>query len=106
MKLALLQFNPRVGDLEGNADRILDHARQASAAGASLLLTTELALCGYPPEDLALRADFHDESARVLADLAARAPTGLTRVVGVPLQDGARRHNAAAVRGDGRLIAS
>ncbi|HRH80313.1 MAG TPA: NAD+ synthase [Thiobacillaceae bacterium] len=105
MKLALLQFNPTVGDLEDNAARILAYARQAHEAGALLLLAPELALCGYPPEDLALREDFYTENARVLADLAMRAPAGLTLVLGVPMLDGDRRHNAAAVLREGRVIA-
>ncbi len=58
MKIAIAQLNFTVGDLAGNAAKILDAARHAKAAGAGLLLTTELALCGYPPEDLLLRDDF------------------------------------------------
>ena len=55
MRLALAQLNPLVGDLRGNAERILAAARQAEAVGASLLLTPELSLWGYPPRDLLLR---------------------------------------------------
>ena len=51
LKLAVAQINCTVGDLAGNARRILDAAGEAAAAGADLLLTPELALCGYPPED-------------------------------------------------------
>ena len=105
MRLALAQFNPIVGDLEGNAARLLDLAAQAQAAGADLLLAPELALCGYPPEDLALREDFYAENARLLAELAARLPRGLTLVVGHPLREGAARYNAASVLRDGRVLA-
>jgi predicted amidohydrolase len=55
MQIAIAQFNPTVGDLDGNAGRLADLAWQADAKGATLLLAPELALCGYPPEDLALQ---------------------------------------------------
>ncbi len=105
MKIALAQMNPVVGDLEGNAGRIADLALQAAEAGAALLVTPELALCGYPPEDLALRDDFYDENARALAALAGRLPPGLTAVVGHPLKEGEERYNAASVLRDGGIIA-
>jgi NAD+ synthase (glutamine-hydrolysing) len=105
IKIALAQMNPVVGDLEGNADRIAALAAQAVAAGATLLLTPELVLCGYPPEDLALRSDFYAENARVLAALAARLPAGLTTVVGHPLAEGDERYNATSVLRDGAIVA-
>ena len=55
MRLALAQLNPVVGDLRGNAERILAAAIEASAGGATLLLTPELSLWGYPPRDLLLQ---------------------------------------------------
>ena len=55
MRLALAQLNPLVGDLEGNANRIISSAREASSHGATLLLTPELSLWGYPPRDLLLQ---------------------------------------------------
>jgi len=105
MQIALAQFNPVLGDLAGNARRIADYAHAAAAAGADLLLTPELALCGYPPEDLALRADFYAENARYLNELAATLPSGLTTVVGVPIAEDGRQHNAAAVLSGGRVTA-
>jgi len=106
IKIALAQMNPVVGDLEGNADRIVDHARQAAEAGAALLVTPELVLCGYPPEDLALRSDFYEENARVLAALATRLPPSLSAVVGHPLAEGEDRYNAASVLRGGHIIAT
>ena len=90
LRLALAQFNATVGDLAGNAARIVDCARLAHAAGARLLLTPELALTGYPPEDLLLRPAFMAACASTLASLAAAlAPlAGLTVVVGHPHQFG------------------
>ena len=59
MKIAIAQINCTVGDLAGNVTRILDFAARARAQSADILLTPELALCGYPPEDLLLRDDFY-----------------------------------------------
>ena len=59
LRVAIAQFNAHVGDLAGNAARILALAGQARAAGADVLLTPELALSGYPPEDLLMRPDFY-----------------------------------------------
>jgi len=95
IRVAIAQFNAIVGDLSGNARRILDLAAQARAGGADLLLTPELALCGYPPEDLLMRADFYRACERELAGLAAAAPLPL--VVGYAEESGGLRYNAAAV---------
>jgi NAD+ synthetase len=106
MKIALAQFNPVVGDLDGNAARLVELAREAQAAGASLLITPELGLCGYPPEDLALRPDFYAENARVLAGLAGRLPPGLALVVGHVHMQAGLRYNAASVLCDGRIVST
>ena len=68
MKIALLQLNPTVGDLPGNAALIASAARRA--ADADLAVTSELALLGYPPRDLLLNADFVERSWAALRDLA------------------------------------
>ena len=57
-KIALLQVNPIVGDISGNASKVCEFSKQASEAGASLAVTTELAISGYPPRDLLLQSDF------------------------------------------------
>jgi predicted amidohydrolase len=59
LRIAVAQFNATVGDLTGNVERIVECAAAARARGAQVLLTPELALCGYPPEDLLLRPDFY-----------------------------------------------
>ncbi|MDD1736026.1 MAG: NAD+ synthase, partial [Methanothrix sp.] len=69
MKIALLQLNPTVGDLKGNADLIARAVRRA--ADADLAVTSELALLGYPPRDLLLNADFVRRSWDVLRLLAS-----------------------------------
>jgi len=86
VRVALAQINATVGDLAGNARLLAHAARRAHAEGACLLLAPELALTGYPPEDLLLRPAFMDACQRQLAQLAAElAPlSGLTVVVGHP----------------------
>ena len=103
IKIALAQFNPTLGDLAGNAARIVALAEQALQAGADLLVTPELALCGYPPEDLALRPDFYAENARVLAELASRLPPELAVVVGHPLETNRQFFNAASLLRGNRI---
>ena len=82
LRIALAQINPIVGDLPGNADLVLEAAREASAAGAHLLAAPELALTGYPIEDLALRGSFVRASQAALKGLAGRLATqGLDELV-------------------------
>ena len=105
MKIAIAQINCTVGDLAGNVARILDFAQRARAQSAGLLVTPELALCGYPPEDLLLRDDFYRNCDAALQKLAARIE-GITVVVGHPRQVGRKRYNAASVIQDGRIVAT
>jgi NAD+ synthase/NAD+ synthase (glutamine-hydrolysing) len=84
VKIALLQINPTVGDLSGNAKLIADAVRAAAAAGADLAVTPELALVGYLPRDLLLSHGFVKQSWKALHDLA-RDVEGLTpTLVGLP----------------------
>jgi NAD+ synthase (glutamine-hydrolysing) len=103
MKIAIAQFNATVGDLDENVRKIMQMAVQAVQAGAELLITPELAVSGYPPEDLALRPDFYAENARHLDELTDALPEGLTAVVGFPYMAEGGRYNAAAVLRDGRV---
>ncbi|MEY4765357.1 MAG: hypothetical protein RI907_2030 [Pseudomonadota bacterium] len=84
--VAVLQFNPVLGDLTGNVRAIVDAARLAYAQGARLVLTPEMALCGYPPEDLLLRPAFMAacaSSVQAIADQLADLPD-LHLVLGHP----------------------
>ena len=107
--LSIAQFNFIVGDVEGNARKIVAAAREAHAEGAALLLTPELALCGYAAEDLFLRPAFLDACERALEGIArATAELGdLAVVVGHPWRrtvDGVEWcHNAASVLRAGRI---
>jgi NAD+ synthase (glutamine-hydrolysing) len=86
LRTALAQINITVGDLAGNAQRIERAAREAAAQGAQLVLTPELSLCGYPPEDLLLRPAFLAACQAQLQQLAtALASLPVTVVVGLPL---------------------
>lgn len=105
MKIAIAQINCTVGDLAGNAAKILEYAQRAKAQGADILLTPELSLCGYPPEDLLLRSGFYRACAAALADLAQQAQ-GITLIVGHPHEVGKHRYNAASILRDGRIVAT
>ncbi|HEX6021871.1 MAG TPA: NAD+ synthase [Solirubrobacter sp.] len=83
VRIALAQINPTVGDLEGNAAKISRYIEQARDAGAELVLFPELALTGYPPEDLLLKEHFLLASAEALTDLAAGVE-GIVAIVGFP----------------------
>ena len=103
--VAVAQLNCVVGDISGNARRILEAVSRAQAAGADVVLTPELALCGYPPEDLLLRPAFLDACAAELAALATRVH-GVAVLVGHPLEVDGLRYNAASVIRDGRVVAT
>jgi len=108
VKVSIAQINALVGDLSGNAQRVLEAARLAHAAGARVLLTPELVLTGYPPEDLLLRPSFIDQCDQVLNGLCASLSglAGLHVVVGhVTSQNGLLR-NAASVLVDGKILGS
>ncbi|OGS91946.1 MAG: NAD+ synthase [Gallionellales bacterium GWA2_60_18] len=105
MKLAIAQINSVLGDLAGNAAKILQHAEQAKQQGAQLLLTPELGMCGYPPEDLLLRDGFYHACERALADLAGKLPD-IAVVVGHPHEQDDGRYNAASLLRGGRVEAT
>ncbi len=82
MKIAIAQLNPTIGDLTGNAQRILSAARLAAEQGTRLLLTPELSLCGYPPRDLLLDPGFIEVMDHTLQELAQALPPQLAVLVG------------------------
>src|SRR5205823_13619896 len=83
MRLALAQINTTVGDLDGNRERILEALGEARGAGADLVLLPELAVTGYPPEDLLLRPGFVRAAGASLEELA-RETHGIVALVGFP----------------------
>lgn len=105
MKLAIAQIDLTVGDLNGNVAKILDYVNQAKDAGACLVVTPELALSGYPPEDLLLRDGFEMACNEALANLAIKI-NGVTLVIGHPHHVGHKLYNAASVIRNGKIIAT
>ncbi len=105
MKIALAQINCIVGDIQGNAAKILDFANQAKAAGASLIITPELALCGYPPEDLLFRDDFNHACEQALVRLAEHI-SGISLLIGHPHQLNGKLYNAASLIENGKIAAT
>jgi NAD+ synthase/NAD+ synthase (glutamine-hydrolysing) len=106
MKIALAQFNPTVGDFDGNSARILEIAREAKTRGADLAVFSELCVCGYPPQDLLERPAFIERNHTQLAKLAKLIP--MPSIVGYvgKAQDNTGKPvaNTAALIADGRII--
>ena len=103
LRVALAQINSRVGDLEGNVARIAERIAGARDAGAELVLFPELAITGYPPEDLLLKEHFLQAATEAVSELAAEAE-GIVALVGFP-ERADDVHNALAVLAEGELQA-
>ncbi|NBT65398.1 MAG: NAD+ synthase [Betaproteobacteria bacterium] len=107
MKIAAAQLNQTVADFEANCNRIVEAAHQALEQGAGILLTPELSLCGYPPEDLLLRPAFIDRCHEALVALGQQLQgLAIEVIVGLPHKaaDG-RLYNAAAWLRRGEVVA-
>jgi NAD+ synthase (glutamine-hydrolysing) len=103
LRVALAQIDPKVGDVRGNARKIADNIARAREREAQLVVFPELALTGYPPEDLLLKTGFLDAAAGALDELAAQTH-GLAAVVGFP-ERADDVYNSAAVLADGAVAA-
>lgn len=107
MRLGLLQLNPTVGDVAGNAALIEAAVRTATARGAELCLTPELALTGYPPRDLLLYPSFVELAQNTLHSLATSLADQAGVLVGCPMPNtesaGPGLHNAAVLLSGGRI---
>jgi NAD+ synthase (glutamine-hydrolysing) len=101
LNVALAQLNPTVGDIAGNARKVADGIAQARDEDAGLVVFPELALTGYPPEDLLLKTSFLDAARAALDELAAQT-RGIVALVGFP-ERADDVYNAAAVLADGRV---
>src|SRR3954449_262740 len=103
LTIALAQLNPTVGDIEGNLARIRG-ARDA-AIGCDLLVCAELALIGYPPEDLVMRPAVVEATRQAVDELAADTRTGPAILVTTPWREGDAVYNAAVLLEQGRIAA-
>ncbi len=102
MLIALGQINPIIGDLDGNLALMCRYVADARAAGAQLVLFPELAISGYPPEDLLLRADFLD-ACQSAVDALAREARDIVVAFGAPLHGPRDLHNSLVLAAGGRV---
>lgn len=102
-RMALAQINSLVGDLEGNRQKIADGIHRAQGVGADFVVFPELAVTGYPPEDLLLKPTFLQENVAVVRELASLTP-GLTAIVGFADVVDDEVYNAAAILHDGAWV--
>ena len=105
MRIALGQLNLVVGDLEGNVEKMASWAREATGHGADLVCFPELAITGYPPEDLVLRPAFVEANLEALGELGERAAEGCAVLVGFVDRSPRGLHNAAALLRGGAVEA-
>ncbi len=106
LTIALAQLNPTVGDIDGNIGLIRDARADAAAAGADLVITSELVVCGYPPEDLVIRPIVQETIEREIAALALETVDGGPAVlVGTPWVEDGKLYNAALLLDGGEIAA-
>ena len=106
MKIGFAQLNQTVGDLHGNFDRIVRSYERLAAAGADLVITPELAVTGYPPQDLVFKSRFVPETLEIVKQLHAKIGGAALLVGFVDRNEGRGRpfHNAAALLEQGKPI--
>ncbi|MCX5712516.1 MAG: NAD+ synthase, partial [Candidatus Omnitrophica bacterium] len=102
LRIALAQINCRVGDLEANCSKIRYYLKKAEDAGADIVCFPELAVTGYPPEDLLLKPKFIEDNIQAIKKLA-REVTDLVAVIGFVDKQGQSLYNAAAVIYEGKI---
>ena len=105
LTITLAQLNPRVGDIAGNLEKLRRVRAEAAAEGADVILTPELYLCGYPPEDLVLKRMFQAEARDAAEELARdTADGGPAVLLGAPWVDGGKLYNAMLLLDGGRIV--
>jgi NAD+ synthase len=106
LAIAIAQLNPIVGDIAGNADKARSARTKAAAAGADLVVLSELFICGYPPEDLVLKPALQ-AACRVAVEALARetADGGPAMLIGTPWVEDGKLYNAVALLDGGRITA-
>jgi len=103
MKIALAQINPTVGDLEGNAKKIIEYIGKAKKQGAELVVFPELAITGYPPEDLVLKPQFITDNIDALKKIV-KASKGIGVCIGFADRKGNDLFNAGAFIDNGKIV--
>jgi NAD+ synthase (glutamine-hydrolysing) len=103
LRIAQAQINTTVGDFRGNLEKIIQWIDQAKSAAADIVTFPELALCGYPPEDLLLKRRFLDNNSEALQQLKAHC-NGIAVLVGFAHAVDGKVYNAAALLGDSRVL--
>jgi len=104
IKIQIAQFNPIVGDIKGNALRMLDLINEAHEIGAHLIVFPELAITGYPPEDLLFRDGFIEQVNNEISNLCDLAPSAITILFGAPSQSKDSLFNSAYCIQSNRII--
>jgi NAD+ synthase (glutamine-hydrolysing) len=102
LRIALAQINLTVGDIDGNQRKIYASIHQAKVMGADIVAFPELAITGYPPEDLLYKPHFIDANVKAVEELAKKV-TGIVAIVGFADKKGGKIYNAAAVISDGKV---
>ena len=102
MKLALCQINPTVGSLKNNHDLIKNNYESGIKSGADLIIFPELAICGYPPQDLLLQRSFIDDNIKFVKKLASEST--IPMIVGYIRTKDDKIFNSACICSDGKII--
>ncbi|NQU73348.1 MAG: NAD+ synthase [Candidatus Omnitrophica bacterium] len=102
LRIAIAQINSTVGDIDGNAQKILEYVRRAKRLQADIVTFPELSLCGYPPEDLLLNPSFIEENLKNIKRIAGSID-GITAVVGFVDKQKGSLYNAAALIAQGKI---
>ncbi|MBC7091993.1 MAG: NAD+ synthase, partial [Nitrososphaeria archaeon] len=104
LKFAIAQINATVGDLEGNAKKIIEYMEKAREAGADIIIFPELAVTGYPPQDLLFEKSFVEENRERLFEIV-KGSENIVGVVGYVESFGEKLYNSAAIFGNGEVLA-
>ena len=105
LRIAMAQINSRVGDFNYNTNKIIAQLKRARKMAADVVIFPELAVTGYPPEDLLLKESFLKQGKKALDKITPHSK-GLTAVIGVAEKKGKGVYNSAALLGDGKYIGS
>jgi len=106
IKIGLAQINPVLGDLSGNAAKIINFIQEADQQGVNLLIFPELAITGYLPQDLLLNRSFIDCNLQCLNKITAACRSSMVVILGFVARENDKLYNAAAVIKSGQLIAT